>query len=97
MGVAKGLAFLGIAFLGFGLFAMIFYQSGLLQKMQQENSTLALEAVKAKQLSEKSAVKIPALLKNPNGDTAIAFIKHHRPLEKVILKALDKGSFASKF
>ena len=95
MGVAKGLAFFGVVLLGFGLFATVFYQSGLLQKMQQNNSVLALKI--AKTIPKKPDDKMLAPITNPNGDTAIAIIQHHRPLENAILEALDNGAFATKF
>ena len=97
MKFTKGLAFFGIVMLGLSLFATVFYQSGLLQKMQQDNGTLALKAVTANKLSKKPDNKIPAQLTNPNGDTAIAIIQHHRPLENTILDALDKGDFSGRF
>ena len=94
MKFAKGLALFGVVILGLGLFATVFYQSGLLQKIQQDKSALALKKVIT---PDKNKGKVPAPLTNPNGDTAIAIIQHHRPLEKMILDALDKGDFAAKF
>ncbi len=96
MGVAKGLAVLGVVLVGLGLFATVFYQSGLLQKMQQENNALSLKAFTATPAtSSKGEQTTP--LSNPNGDTVIAIIQHHRPLENEILQALDQGAFESEF
>jgi hypothetical protein len=97
MKFTKGLAFFGIVMLGLSLFAMVFYQSGLLQKIQKNNGALALKAVTANKLSKKPSDKGLAPLTNPNGDTAIAIIQHHRPLENTILEALDKGAFTGRF
>ncbi len=100
MGFAKGVAFFGVVLLGLGLFATVFYQSGLLQKIQQENSALAMQVssssgVKDPEPGEKDKSKGP--LSNPNGDTVIAIIQHYRPLENKILHALDQGTFEGGF
>ena len=100
MGFTKGLAFWGVVLVGLGLFATVFYQSGLLQKVRQQNNTLALQAAnipaaKATESTSKDKLRVP--LSNPNGDTAIAIIQHHRPLENEILDALDKGVFVGGF
>ena len=97
MGITKGFAFFGVVLVGFGLFATIIYQSGLLQKLEKNNSVLALKVTGAKELSKKPENKASLPLTNPNGDTAIAIIRHHRPLENAILDALKEGAFASKF
>lgn len=100
MGVAKGVALFGLFFMGLGLFAIVFYQSGLLQKMQKRNDVLALKVstdIVANVPKSAPAGKSIAPLSNPNGDTAIAIIQHYRPLEDEILQALDQGAFKGGF
>ena len=98
MTISKNIAVISVVLAGVGLLTFFVYQSGVIQKLEQDNNILALSAQDVRD-SDKSTLlstkKIMPVLSNPNGTTAIAIIRPKpKPLEGIILDALENGDFA---
>ena len=96
MGITKGLAFFSVIFIGFGLFATVIYQSGVIQSFEQDTKKLISNEIIQK-TTQKTKKDTPIPISNPNGNTAIAIIRSKPPLENIILDALESDSFDLEF
>ncbi len=99
MTLTKDTAVISVILAGVVLLASFIYQSGFIQKLEQ-NRTKLLSVDAQNNSNENSLItnNLEPPLSNPDGNVAIAIIRAQpKPLEELILDALDKGYFEYSF